>query len=89
MKPQKTEIDHHADGSQTIWVPAPPPQRAWVNGPEGGERVTWQNPLQHREFSPSKDFTGMWHGVEYLRGGRVCPGPFLREMPHSKLQGDE
>ncbi|MGI8403718.1 MAG: hypothetical protein ACR2OE_02920 [Thermomicrobiales bacterium] len=46
-------------------------------------------PLPHHEFQPPEDFTGMWHGVEYIRGGRVCPGPRFSEMTRSKQREDQ
>ncbi len=54
------------------------------------EKDSWWSPkrpapLQHREFSPPDDFTGIWHGVEYLRGGRVCPGPDFSEVLTEQL----
>lgn len=82
MKPQKTEFDQLFEECHDIVRKSPEMHASMLE-----MRATLID-VHRLMFGDGKN-PGFWHGVEYLRGDRVCPGPRLSELTRSKLQGDE
>lgn len=78
MKPQKTEFDQLFEECHDIVRKSPEMHASMLE-----MRATLID-VHRLMFGDGKN-PGIWHGVEYVRGSY---GPFLREMPRSKLQGD-